>query len=136
MGVVRGGDGRGGRWELCEGGVRDDRETIGGDAPQIEYPEPWHAHRGFVSAVVARLEETLSCLNQTERSRAHLIFTAHSIPVAMAADAPYVDQLTESARLVAARVGFPSWTLAFQSRSGNPREPWLEPDISTPAATL
>ena len=47
----------------------------------------------------------------------------------MAEPARYVEQLTESARLVARAAGVKFWTLAFQSRSGNPREAWLEPDI-------
>jgi ferrochelatase len=47
----------------------------------------------------------------------------------MAAGAPYVEQLKESAQLVARELGRDDWKLAFQSRSGSPREPWLEPDI-------
>ncbi len=41
----------------------------------------------------------------------------------------YADQIRQSARLVAAQIGQDSWTLAFQSRSGSPSDPWLEPDI-------
>ena len=59
-----------------------------------------------------------------------MIFTAHSIPLAMAVRAPYVEQIQESAGLVAAAVGAGNWRLAYQSRSGNPREPWLEPDLN------
>ncbi len=47
----------------------------------------------------------------------------------MAADAPYVAQLNEAAALVAQAVGIERWNLAYQSRSGSPRDPWLEPDI-------
>lgn len=98
-------------------------------APEIVYPEPWFAHPKFIDAVAARAAEALAQLDAAARARAQLIFTAHSIPVAMAAASPYVEQLTESSRLVAAKLGFENWTLAFQSRSGNPRDPWLEPDI-------
>jgi ferrochelatase len=48
----------------------------------------------------------------------------------MAAASPYVQQITESARLVTANIGHPQWNLAYQSRSGNPREPWLGPEIN------
>jgi len=47
----------------------------------------------------------------------------------MADAGPYVEQLTQSARIVAADLGIDAWQFAYQSRSGNPREPWLEPDI-------
>ena len=116
-------------WERYQATVRAAREAMGPRAPEVEYPEPWHALPKFISAVAARTVEALARLEPAARDRAYLIFTAHSIPVSMAADSPYVEQLTESCRLVADRIGKESWTLAFQSRSGNPRDPWLEPDI-------
>ena len=63
--------------------------------------------------------------------RAHtpLVFTAHSLPVAMSGTSVYTTQVTESARLVAQRLGHARWSVAYQSRSGDPRTRWLEPDI-------
>ena len=60
-----------------------------------------------------------------------LIFTAHSIPVAMARTSPYVSQLQEACQRTAAAAGFggDAWKLVYQSRSGSPTQPWLEPDI-------
>ena len=58
-----------------------------------------------------------------------MIFTAHSIPTPMADASPYVEQLTTASKLVSDRVGFDDWMLAYQSRSGRPQDPWLEPDI-------
>jgi protoporphyrin/coproporphyrin ferrochelatase len=58
------------------------------------------------------------------------VFTAHSVPVAMAEASPYVADLTAAARAVAERLEHPRWSIAYQSRSGSPREPWLEPDIA------
>ncbi len=63
------------------------------------------------------------------RERARVVFTAHSVPVAMAAAGRYQAQLQESARLVADRLGRTDWALVFQSRSGRPGDPWLEPDV-------
>ena len=123
-------------WERYQAVVRAAREAIGPRAPEVEYPEPWHTHPRFIAAVAGRVNEALERIESAERGRARLIFTAHSIPVAMAADAPYVDQLTESCRMVAARVGIKTWTLAFQSRSGSPRDPWLEPDIKAALQNL
>lgn len=64
------------------------------------------------------------------RASAVLVFSAHSIPTAMAAASPYVEQITNSARLVAERLAHAHWSIAYQSRSGSPREPWLGPDIT------
>lgn len=62
---------------------------------------------------------------------ASLTFTAHSIPTAMADTSPYVQQLKQSCESVAQAVGRGSWELVYQSRSGAPTQPWLEPDILT-----
>ncbi|HVY61959.1 MAG TPA: ferrochelatase, partial [Planctomycetota bacterium] len=62
------------------------------------------------------------------RGRAHLAFTAHSIPLAMARASRYEAQLAEAARLVAEGVGVDAWAVVYQSRSGPPQVPWLEPD--------
>ena len=118
-------------WERYQGVVRAAREAMGPSAPEVEYPEPWHTHPKFIAAVAARATEALARLKPDELRRVQLIFTAHSIPVVMASGAPYVEQLTESCALVAAQLGIESWTLAFQSRSGSPHEPWLEPEIGS-----
>jgi len=58
-----------------------------------------------------------------------LIFTAHSVPMSMAESSPYVRQLQASCASVAEQVGITNWVLVYQSRSGPPTQPWLEPDI-------
>jgi ferrochelatase len=117
-------------WERYLAAVEDARLKIGEDAPQVEYPRPWHTHPKFVEAVAERVSEAFARLNQSEAKSAELIFTAHSIPIAMDKASGYAEQIRESAAAVAERLGRDSWTLAFQSRSGAPRDPWLEPDIS------
>ena len=116
-------------FERYQATVNDALHSLGEAAPEVIYPQPWHDHPLFVTAVASRAREALSRLDFPERSRARLIFTAHSIPLAMAQAGPYVAQLTQSARVVAADLGFDNWQFAYQSRSGNPREAWLEPDI-------
>jgi ferrochelatase len=64
-----------------------------------------------------------------QRAQTSLLFTAHSIPAPMAAASPYVAQLADTARRVAEKVGFKEHRLVYQSRSGGPRDPWLEPDV-------
>ncbi len=116
-------------WDRYQQNVNEACEQVGDTAPAIVYPGPWHDHPLFIQAAAARVQEALGRIDAHSHPHAHLIFTAHSIPVAMASASRYVEQLTDSARLVARAVGIQSWTLAFQSRSGSPREPWLEPDI-------
>jgi protoporphyrin/coproporphyrin ferrochelatase len=116
-------------WERYLRNVDEARERVGPAAPAVDYIGEWHAHPLFIEAAADRVGEALARLEAGQRDRARLIFTAHSIPTAMAASSPYVEQLRESARLIAERLGRTQWTLAFQSRSGSPRDPWLEPDV-------
>ena len=116
-------------FERYQGTVNDARAAIGDAAPEVMYPELWHEHPLFIAAVAARAREAYSRLEFPDQPRARLIFTAHSIPLAMANAGPYVEQLTQSARMVAAELGIDTWQFAYQSRSGSPRDAWLEPDI-------
>jgi len=116
-------------FERYQATVDDARTALGEVAPEVVYPQAWHDHPLFVTAVASRAREALSKLDPPERSRARLIFTAHSIPIAMAQAGPYVEQLTQSARMVAADLGIDAWQFAYQSRGGSPRDAWLEPDI-------
>jgi ferrochelatase len=68
-------------------------------------------------------------LPEDVRGAARLVFTAHSIPVRMAEQSRYREQLLESSRRVAEKAGIADWALVFQSRSGRPEDPWLEPDV-------
>jgi ferrochelatase len=117
-------------WERYQIAVADARSKIGPDAPQVEYPQPWHVHPKFIEAVADGARAAFAQLDQSDAKRAELIFTAHSIPVPMAEASGYVEQIRESAGAVASKLGRAAYTLAFQSRSGAPRDPWLEPDIA------
>ena len=122
-------------WSSC-GQYRDNvltarRELRAAGHPDIEvsYVGDWHAHERFIDAWAARVEAALDMLPAPERDGARLVFTAHSIPIGMAASEMYREQLTISARLVAERLGRDDWALVYQSRSGRPQDPWLEPDV-------
>ncbi|MBI3077860.1 MAG: ferrochelatase [Deltaproteobacteria bacterium] len=116
-------------WTNYQESVAEARGRIGPQAPEVEYTPPWFDHPLFIEAMADRTAEALAQVPEARRERAPLVFTAHSIPVAMAEASPYVEQLTTSARLVARRLGRSAWSIVYQSRSGSPREPWLEPDI-------
>jgi ferrochelatase len=75
------------------------------------------------------VREALGRLPPARRAAARIAFTAHSIPATMASGCDYVRQLRETCALVAAAVPHERWALVYQSRSGPPQQPWLEPDI-------
>jgi protoporphyrin/coproporphyrin ferrochelatase len=98
-------------------------------APEVVFAPPWFEHPRFVAAAAAGVDRALAEVPAAERADTPLMFTAHSVPVAMAEASPYVADFTATARAVAEQLGHARWSLAYQSRSGDPREPWLEPDV-------
>lgn len=84
---------------------------------------------GFAHAQAQRVAEALRGVPASERACSPLVFTAHSIPLSMAAASPYEAQLRSVCQEVSRRLGQRDYLLAFQSRSGPPAEPWLEPDV-------
>jgi protoporphyrin/coproporphyrin ferrochelatase len=114
------------------------RRAVGRSAPVIDKLRLFYNHPGFIEATADRVVEALGKLPPERRGRARLIYTAHSIPAAMAGRSPYERQLREACRLVAESVEQKGeggggkgedWQLVFQSRSGPPNQPWLAPDI-------
>jgi len=93
-------------------------------------------HPGFVESNAAILREALAQIPAERRDAAHVAFTAHSIPTSMADVGPYVSQLNETIRLLVADTGAKNHALVYQSRSGPPSMPWLEPDICDHLSTL
>jgi ferrochelatase len=98
-------------------------------APQIDKLRVFFNHPGFIEPMIENVRAALGKIPVDRRDHADLIFTAHSIPIAMAANCRYEEQLREASRLVAEGVGRDTWTLVYQSRSGPPQQPWLEPDV-------
>jgi ferrochelatase len=96
---------------------------------EVTYVGSWFDHPLFIEANARHVEQALRTLPESRRAGARIVFTAHSIPVPMAEASQYRQQLEASARAVAERVGR-EWALVYQSRSGRPGDPWLEPDVS------
>jgi protoporphyrin/coproporphyrin ferrochelatase len=114
------------------------RAAVGTGAPRIDKIRRFFNHPGFIEPFAGHVAAALATLPAEVRADAHLVFTAHSIPLAMAEASGsagdrgrYVAELTEAARLIAERTGAGThpWSLAYQSRSGPPSQPWLEPDV-------
>ena len=113
------------------------RAEVGARAPVIDKLRLYWDHPGFIEPMVEHTEAALAMLPDDARGEAHLAFTAHSVPRSTADTSAYVAQLEEASGLVAARLrSRHPWALAFQSRSGPPSQPWLEPDIRDHLAAL
>jgi ferrochelatase len=116
-------------WERYVADVAAAREKLGAGAPEVAYAPPWSEHALFIDAMAARARAALDRVAEPARAEALLVFTAHSVPVAMASGSPYLRQLEAAALVIAGRLGHPRWQIAYQSRSGSPGDPWLEPDV-------
>ncbi len=106
------------------------RQEVGEDrAPVFAKLRVFYNHPGFVEAMRDNVHEALKRWPAERRDGVRVVFTAHSIPTSMAKTSRYEAQLYESSRLVAEPFGANAWELVYQSRSGPPRVPWLEPDV-------
>ena len=115
-------------------GCRQYRENIaaaqadvGSDAPRVEKVRMGFNHPEFINAQADLLSKALSKF--ADKSSVTVLFTAHSIPNSMSDNCRYVEQLKSAAGLIAAQAGASAWELVYQSRSGPPTQPWLEPDV-------
>jgi protoporphyrin/coproporphyrin ferrochelatase len=115
-------------WDRYVQDVTEARARVKG-APEVGFAPPWFENSRFVAAVADRARAALAEVPAEARAWTPLVFTAHSVPTAMADMSPYVSDLTAAVRAVVRRLGHPRWSIAYQSRSGSPRQPWLEPDI-------
>jgi len=118
------------------------RQEVGPAAPHVDKLRLFYNHPGFIRPTAEHVAAAWSEIPPERREDALLLFTAHSIPTAMAERSPYERQLREACRLAAEPLAIISplpkgegtsnsiaWDLVFQSRSGPPSQPWLEPDI-------
>jgi ferrochelatase len=120
----------------CYSGCRQYRENIadaqaslGPDAPEVHKLRMSFNHPLYIEASVERVKEAVHQIPADRRAGIRFVFTAHSIPMAMAEGCKYSTQLAEACRLIMESVGDQPWDLVYQSRSGPPTQPWLEPDV-------
>lgn len=103
--------------------------TVGEGAPEVDKIRAFFNHPGFIEAMEARLRDALAQVPADAADNIQIVFTAHSIPLSMANSSDYVRQLEEASNLVSARLNIANHALVYQSRSGSPGQPWLEPDV-------
>jgi ferrochelatase len=101
---------------LSIGGYRKQLETAVAARADLVFVERWGTEPGFVDLLADRVRG----------ADAHVVFTAHSLPVEGSGD--YGDELLETSRLVAERADVDEWSFSFQSESPT-GVPWLGPDI-------
>lgn len=115
------------------------RAAVGAGAPELVKLRQYYDHPLFVAMFAEAIGVAAGALPAALRDTARLIFTAHSIPVAAESwcgDRLYARQVAAAAQLVAAAAGRTEHDLVWQSRSGPPRVPWLEPDVGDHLAEL
>ena len=109
--------------------IADARIGVGDGAPLIDKIRPFYNHPGYIEAMTEQVKEALAHVPSERRAAAHIVFTAHSIPLRMAENCQYAQQLLEASGLVSSALERAGDPLAYQSRSGPPTQPWLGPDI-------
>jgi len=102
---------------------------VGEGAPQIDKIRVFFNHPGFLEASEDRLREAITQIPPNAQQNLQVVYVAHSIPMSMANTSDYVKQLEEVRHLASAAIGITNDVLVYQSRSGAPGQPWLEPDI-------
>jgi ferrochelatase len=105
------------------------QKEVGPGAPEIDKLRAFFNHPGFIDATEERLRDALREIPDALRQNVQIVYTAHSIPMSMANTSDYVRQLESVRKLVSERLGVTNDALVYQSRSGAPGQPWLEPDI-------
>lgn len=109
--------------------VAEAQAQVGAAAPRIDKLRMFFNHPAFIEVNAERVREQLMAVPAERRPDTMLLFTAHSIPLGMAENCRYQAQLEEACRLVAEAVDHSNYRLVYQSRSGPPQQPWLEPDV-------
>lgn len=120
----------------CYSGCRQYRENIaqaqeqiGENVPEVHKLRMFYNHPLFIEASVDQVMNAFNQIPEELKAETHFLFSAHSIPNSMADNCKYATQLLETCRLVMEQVGEFNWDLVYQSRSGPPTQPWLEPDV-------
>lgn len=105
------------------------QETVGEGTPEVDKVRAFYNHPGFIAPNAENLRAALEQVGAARRAQAAVVFTAHSLPLSMVQKSAYQVQIRETCRLVAEAAGIDDWHLVYQSRSGPPHQPWLEPDV-------
>ena len=109
--------------------IKQAQDWVGPQAPKIDKIRVYYNHPAFIYANCDAIRRAISQIPDKRHSTTQLVFTAHSLPVSMASSCPYEKQLQDAGELIASELEWRDWQLVYQSRSGSPSQPWLEPDV-------
>lgn len=116
--------------------LEEARREAAAPEPAYEILHPWYDHPLFIQAQAERVRQVWDPPAVDGRDKTEVLFTAHSIPEEMARACRYEEEILASSRAVARELGQGRWSVAYQSRSGDPRQPWLGPDVREAAGGL
>lgn len=114
------------------------QQQAGAEQIRVVYTDSFAQNPLYFEAQAEKAAEAMKSFSEKEKQETHLLFTAHSIPAATCEKSCeaktqwtcYGSQFCEASAWIAQRLGFENqWSTAYQSRSGNPKDLWLEPDI-------
>lgn len=117
-------------WDWYQKVVAEACTAGGPQAPAVDYVDPWPTHAGYVQAAADGIRAVTAGWSPARLAATELVFTAHSIPEAVAKGAPYSRQFAETAAAVSATLGRPAHVLAYQSQATDASIPWTGPDIN------
>jgi len=117
-------------WEWYQRIVGEGLVALGDYRPLVTYLDPWYTQAGYIEAIADHMRQAGQVLGYERAQRAALVYTAHSIPEAMAAQAPYTQQFAATAAAVTRLLGRQDYRLAYQSQAHGTPRPWLQPDIN------
>lgn len=109
--------------------VEEGKTSVGASFLKMEYTNNFFDHPLFLEAQADKITLRVNQLSQVDREQTFYVFSAHSIPVPMSDQSGYADQFLKASSLTAKKLGLIHWDCGYQSRSGNPRDPWLVPDV-------
>ena len=102
----------------------------------VAYGRPMYDRPGFIDTMARNIANCLQQISQRQRQNTTIVFTAHSIPHTDPHVEQYARQMEITASGIMRRFADYPWRIAYQSRSGRPQDPWLEPDVNAVIADL
>ncbi len=109
--------------------LKEAQNAVGASSIAVEYMPDFYKEPLFIAAQSDKVRTAIGKFSDDELEKTFFLFSAHSIPLTMSEESGYADQFREASSLVAKNLGIVSWDCGYQSRSGNPNDPWLIPDV-------
>ena len=122
-------------WSQYDGSLADACKFLDGPAPEFVYVPAWHDHPLYAEALADRVRQKMAEVPELDPATTPLLFSAHSLPK-LAGIEEHIAAIQATCGRVAGLLSWRHWSLVYQSRTGRPDEPWLEPDVCTAIEAL